>query len=102
MRFEMKNAPAKAEQVFTYGNIRLSVISRRILRVEKSENGVFCDKATQMVVCRDFEEVKVRRSESTTLFFFIQIKPRSELIFQRSSLRRLSENSGLHRQTKRI
>lgn len=60
MRFEMKNAPAKAEQVFTYGNIRLSVISRRILRVEKSENGVFCDKATQMVVCRDFEDVKVK------------------------------------------
>ncbi len=60
MRFEMKNAPAKAEQVFTYGNVRISVITDRILRIEKNEQGIFCDKPTQMVVCRDFEEVKVR------------------------------------------
>lgn len=57
MRFEMKNAPAKAEQVVTYGDVRLSVITDRILRVEK---GKFCDKATQMVVCRDFAEVNAK------------------------------------------
>lgn len=60
MRFEMKNAPAIAEQVFTYGNIRISVISDRILRVEKDEREIFCDKPTQMVVCRDFKKVNVR------------------------------------------
>lgn len=60
MRFEMKNAPAKEKQTFIYGNIRISVISQRILRVEKSENGVFCDKPTQMVICRDFADVDVR------------------------------------------
>ena len=60
MRFEMKNAPAKAEQVFTYGNVRISVITDRILRVEKNEQGIFCDKPTQMVICRDFADVKVK------------------------------------------
>ncbi len=59
MRFEMKKAPANPEQVFTYGDIRLSVISERILRVEKDSFGLFCDKATQMVVCRDFAKIKV-------------------------------------------
>lgn len=57
MRFEMKNAPAASEQVFTYGDVRLSVISERILRIEK---GNFCDKATQMVVCRDFAKVNAK------------------------------------------
>ena len=61
MRFEMKNAPAKAEQIFTYGDVRLSVITDRILRVEK---GSFCDRATQMVVCRDFADVKVKASQN--------------------------------------
>lgn len=60
MRFEMKNAPAKEKQVFIYGNVRISVISERILRVEKSEKGIFCDKPTQMVICRDFADVNVK------------------------------------------
>lgn len=53
-RFEMKNAPANEGQTFVYDNIRISLISDRILRVEKSDSKNFCDKATQMVVCRDF------------------------------------------------
>ena len=61
MRFEMKNAPAKPEQVFVYGDVRISVITDRILRVEK---GTFCDKATQMVVCRDFADVKVKAMQN--------------------------------------
>ncbi len=71
MRFEMNNAPANEEQVFTYGNIRISVISDRILRVEYDELGQFCDKATQMVLCRNFAKVNVKAEKShnfVTLF----------------------------------
>ena len=60
MRFEMKNAPASEKQVFVFGNIRISVITDRILRLEKSTDGKFCDKPTQMVVCRNFADVNVR------------------------------------------
>lgn len=63
MRFEMKNAPARAEQTFIYGDVRLSVISDRILRVEKSGRGGFVDNASQMVLCRDLGEVSVKAAK---------------------------------------
>jgi alpha-glucosidase (family GH31 glycosyl hydrolase) len=62
-RFEMKTAAANGSQVFIYGNVRLTVISDRILRIEKSPDGVFCDKATQAVVCRDFCHTSVKVNE---------------------------------------
>ncbi len=55
----MNGAPAREEQTFVYGNVRLTVITDRILRIEKSESGAFCDKASQMVICRDFAQVAV-------------------------------------------
>lgn len=56
-RFEMKNAPAPSEQMLVFGDVRISVITDRIIRVEK---GSFCDKATQLVVCRDFQKVNMQ------------------------------------------
>lgn len=67
-RFEMKNAPAISEQVFVYGDVRLSVISNRILRIEK---GYFTDKASQMAVCRDFEKVNVKTQKNHNLITLI-------------------------------
>lgn len=58
-RFSMNLAPAKAEQTFVFGEVRLSVISHRILRIEKAPFGRFCDKASQMAVCRDFADAAV-------------------------------------------
>ncbi|MBQ4245058.1 MAG: alpha-xylosidase [Clostridia bacterium] len=55
-RFSVKSAPANEAQTFITGDVRLTVITDRILRVEKSSTG-FCDRATQMVVCRDFMNV---------------------------------------------
>lgn len=71
MRFEVNNAPAYEEQVFIFGNIRISVLSHRIIRVEKSENGQFCDKATQMVINRRLSklEVKVKRDHNFVTLF---------------------------------
>lgn len=54
-RFSVSAAPAKEEQTFILGDLRLSVLSDRMLRVERSSVG-FCDSATQMAVCRDFAE----------------------------------------------
>ncbi|MBP9988068.1 MAG: alpha-xylosidase [Ruminococcus sp.] len=56
-RFEMKNAPAFDEQCFVFGNVRISAVSGRILRVEKN---IFCDNATQLVIKRDVEKTKVK------------------------------------------
>lgn len=59
-RFEMKNAPVADGQSFVYGNVRISVITDRILRVEKTADGTFCDKPSQMAVCRNFKKVTAK------------------------------------------
>lgn len=50
-RFSVAPAPAGKECSKVFGDIRISVISDRIMRLEK---GAFTDNATQMVVCRNF------------------------------------------------
>ncbi len=70
MRFEMKNAPANENQIFIFDNIRISIITDRILRIEKSKNASFCDKATQMAVCRDFQTVNVKMKKDRNFVIF--------------------------------
>lgn len=55
-RFAMKSAPAREGQSFVFGSVRVSVITERIIRIEKSRTG-FCDRASQLVLCRDLGEV---------------------------------------------
>lgn len=43
------------EYVFRRGDYRFSVLSSRIIRVEKDEKRIFTDEATQTVICRDFD-----------------------------------------------
>lgn len=52
--FEMKSAPALREQTYTYKNMRVSVITEKIIRIEKYDDNKFIDNATQMVICRNF------------------------------------------------
>ncbi len=52
MRFKMGSAPCKKENTFIDGDIRISVISSRIIRVEKGE---FIDACTQAIMCRNFD-----------------------------------------------
>lgn len=51
MRFATTTAPANADALITAEDIRVSVISDRIIRIEKGE---FTDKKTQCVMCRNF------------------------------------------------
>ena len=51
MRFSVETAPVKEGNAVVFEDVRISVLSDRIIRVEK---GDFTDKRTQLVVCRDF------------------------------------------------
>ena len=53
--FRVKTEPV-TDEAFTVinGSTRLSVITDRLVRVENSRNGAFCDGATQSVWFRNF------------------------------------------------
>lgn len=51
MRFIQELAPCQKENTIIFGDVRLSVISDRILRIEK---GSLTDSRTQLVMCRNF------------------------------------------------
>lgn len=52
------------EFVIKTGDLRLSVLSERILRVEKSADGTFTDEPTQTVVNRSFAKPEFEVSET--------------------------------------
>ena len=53
-RFGLKTEPINPSQTYVKNCVRLSVITPRILRVERSVDGVFEDRPTQMVFERNF------------------------------------------------
>ena len=53
-RFGLKTEPINPSQTYVKNGVRLSVITPRILRVERSADGVFEDRPTQMVFERNF------------------------------------------------
>lgn len=57
MRFEVEIAPAKEQNVFVENDLRISVLSNMIIRVEK---GAFTDLRSQTVVCRNFSNPQFR------------------------------------------
>ncbi|MBR2339279.1 MAG: hypothetical protein IKA74_00415 [Clostridia bacterium] len=48
---------ANEKNVLRWKNARITVLSERLFRIERSENGEFCDSATLAVFFRDFEPV---------------------------------------------
>lgn len=59
----LKDSVTAEECVYITGNLRLSVLSERILRVERSE-GAFCDAPTQTVFHRDFAKPQFEVTEN--------------------------------------
>lgn len=53
-RFYVKDAPIAENKTYVSGQIRLSVITDHILRVERVEGDAFADLATQKIMHRDF------------------------------------------------
>ena len=62
-RFGTAMAPIAEQKTYISGPIRLSVITDRILRVERSVKGVFEDRATQKIMHRDFGDASFTVSE---------------------------------------
>ena len=56
-------------QTFVFGRVRVRVITDRLLRVEMSPGGQFCDVPTQVVQCRNFcvVEAKVEQKKNTVV-----------------------------------
>lgn len=57
MRFEVEIAPAKEQNIFVENDLRISVLSNMIIRIEK---GAFTDLRTQTVACRNFSNPQFR------------------------------------------
>lgn len=55
-RFSISCNPVASKQTVIDGDLRISVLSDRIIRVEKSAGGAFLDKPTQTVINRTFAE----------------------------------------------
>lgn len=56
-RFSVECKPTDKEFIVSDGDIRISVLSARIIRVER---GVFTDKPTQLALCRNFAKPKFK------------------------------------------
>ena len=61
-RFSCQSAPAYSEQTIVFGDMRISVLSDRIIRVEK---GAFTDLRTQTIYCRNFAKPQFKTSKTT-------------------------------------
>ncbi len=53
-RFFVDSASENPDQTLVFENVKISVLSDRILRVQRVDSKQFVDLASQMVVCRDF------------------------------------------------
>ena len=79
MRFSQELAPCKKENTIITADVRISVLSARMLRVEK---GSFTDKRTRFAYCRDFANPQFKCAkngnevsiETETCFFTVNIK----------------------------
>ncbi|MBO2517259.1 MAG: alpha-xylosidase [Clostridiales bacterium] len=56
------NAKARGENIIVSGDVRITVITQRLIRIEQ---GVFLDDPTQCVICRDLGEVRYAVSENS-------------------------------------
>lgn len=62
-RFGMEIAPICECKTYQRGQLRFSVITNRILRIEKSGDSAFENRATQKIMNRDFGEVSFQVTE---------------------------------------
>lgn len=56
--YDKKSGLANAKNIIVRGKVRLTLLSDRLLRYEKDEDGVFTDETTQGVLKRDFEPIE--------------------------------------------
>ena len=55
-KYRIKTSPiAKKEAIIKGDKYRFTILTSRMVRIEYSENGIFEDRATQIVYNRDFD-----------------------------------------------
>lgn len=63
--YRMKTSPgALPENIVTGDKYRITVLTDRLIRLEYSEDGIFEDRATQVVLNRDFPETEYRMNRT--------------------------------------
>jgi len=64
--FDEKNLIARSDCTFSGQKYRITVLTERLVRLEYNESGIFEDRATQLVVSRNFEKpvFSVRESQN--------------------------------------
>ncbi|HHU83761.1 MAG TPA: DUF5110 domain-containing protein [Clostridiales bacterium] len=62
---EYTNPVQNEKYTITSQNVRITLITPSLFRIEKTKNGLFCDNATQSVICRNFSAVpcEIRRND---------------------------------------
>lgn len=55
-------------QTVTRGSARISVLTDRLIRIEKQQSGIFCDEKTQTVINRHLDEVRFVVTDNRTNF----------------------------------
>ena len=56
--FNMEQAKANPNTIIKGNKYRFTILSERLVRIEYSENGMFVDNPTQLVLCRNFSNPK--------------------------------------------
>lgn len=61
-QFKMnQNSKAKPENIISGNNFRITILSERLIRFEYNETGIFEDRATELVINRDFDKVNFKK-----------------------------------------
>lgn len=64
MRFSVSTTPVSKEQTVVKGDVRISVLTSRIIRVERSVDGTFEDRPTQTIFDRNFAKPEFSATEN--------------------------------------
>ncbi len=97
------NPAARPENVIVTGDLRITVLTDCLLRIEKSENLQFCDEATQSIWFRNLPPVSFRTEQTSEGFQVITDQvclvlkkeiPESYLIFSDSKEKVFLNNEG--------
>ncbi len=63
-QFCVSSAPADEKNIYIKNDVRISVLSDKIVRIEKASKQGFIDLATQIVICRNFAKPQFTITES--------------------------------------
>lgn len=91
-RFSVRSNPIDKSQALVVGDVRVSVISERIVRVERCKDGHFCDLPTQAILNRNLQNGQFSIQEHDGKVFVLTTQ--AEFIIDLKTLETLVNVSG--------